>query len=279
MNQPVLNAFSVDVEDFFHGRAFRHVPREEWSSTTGRVEMNVHAILELFSEYGVKATFFFLGWIAQQYPALIREVLACGHEIASHGYWHDADLRSKQELYEDIRRAKITIEDILSAPVYGIRLPCFVNPASREWFLDAIESVPYAYDSSLYPAYHRWYAWNSETRRPHRVRPRLYEIPMSSLRVHRIEIPMGGGGYFRIFPAWTFIHGISMLNRQSVPAVMYIHPYDIDKESPAPRNMLKRLRRGIRAGGPLQKIGKLLEAYHFGRMIDLLPKTFRQTTG
>ncbi len=268
----IKNVFSIDVEDFFHGKAFRSIPRSDWPLLTGRVEANVDILLELLERYNVKSTFFFLGWIAERYPNLLRKVASCKHEIASHGHWHDSDIASPDELYRDIRAAKEMIEGILGERVLGLRLPSFVNPASREWFLDAVEAAGYLYDSSLYPPYHPWYGWNAATRRPHKVRSNLYEIPMSSIRIRNIELPMGGGGYFRLLPTRSFVKGISLLNRNNQSAVMYIHPYDIDEKSPSPKPIIKKIRRGIRMGNPLHKIGRVLGAFPFVRMIELLPQ-------
>ena len=272
--QAVKNAFSIDVEDFFHGKAFRYISKKDWASIRGRVERNIDLILSLLEANTVKATFFFLGWVAQQYPGLVRKVHSLGHEIASHGYWHRDGINSPRELLEDITKAKLTIEDITGEPVYGHRLPCFDNSQSREWFLAVVEEASYLYDSSLYPAYHSWYPWTRETRKPHKIRENLYEIPMSSVKIKNFEIPMGGGGYLRILPVEIFLRGISALNSQSLPAVIYVHPYDIDHNSPSPSSihLVGKMRRKIRTGDPLKRLESVFQSFSFTRIIDILPE-------
>lgn len=274
MKQSIKNSFSIDVEDFFHGKAFKYIAKEDWTSIKGRVEKNTNVILGLLEKYNVKATFFFLGWVAKQYPNLVKKVNSSGHEIASHGYWHKIDIDSPRELYKDIIKAKKTIEDIIGEPVYGYRLPSFDNSKSMEWFLDVVEEASYLYDSSLYPTYHPWYQWNLETKKPHKVRQHLYEIPMSAVWIKKYEVPLGGGGYFRIYPVQIFLRGISILNSQSVPAVIYVHPYDVDSKSPTPKqNLIKKLRRRICIGDPLKKLENIFQAFNFVRMVDILPES------
>ena len=275
MIQEIQNAFSIDVEDFFHGKAFHYVSSADWMYIEGSVDKNVKIILEMLYKSNTKITFFFLGWIADNYPTLVREAEKAGHEIASHGYWHKLNIETSKTLYEDIRKSKESIEDIIGKPVYGLRLPNFGNFQIGEWFFDIIENAGYLYDSSLYPTYHDWYKWNKNTRRPHRVRPRLFEIPMSSIRVRDFDVPMGGGGYLRLLPASLFIKGISILNRQFIPANLYMHPHDIDQNSPMPRSMMKKLRRKIRIGNSLSKVEHILNSFHFGRMVDLIPMSIR----
>ncbi|MBL7156537.1 MAG: polysaccharide deacetylase family protein [Candidatus Omnitrophica bacterium] len=268
MKPIVKNMFSVDVEDFFHGRAFNDISRANWQKVQGRVKENSNTILNLLAKYNVKATFFFLGWVAQQYPDLARRIHMEGHEVASHGYWHNVNASYPGELYEDMVKSKETIEQIIGAPVYGYRFPCFVNSKLQTSFLDMLKKADYLYDSSLYPPYHPWYRWNSKTRMLHQACLRFYEIPLSSLNVQNCELPMGGGGYFRLFPAWVFLKGISYLNNRNIQAVMYIHPYDIDPKSPAPRRLTSKVRRKICVGNPLKKLQKIFQTYQFTRMID-----------
>lgn len=272
--QVIKNVFSIDVEDYFHGKAFRYIPKEDWPSIKGRVDKNINAILELLEICNVKATFFFLGWIAAQYPDLVRKVRLLGHEIASHGYWHDIGISSPRKFYEDIRKSKETLEDITGEAIYGHRLPCFDSSRSRDWFLDVVEEASYLYDSSLYPTYHSWNQWTTEKRRVHKVRPGLYEVPMSAVQIGSLNIPMAGGGYMRVLPAQYFLWGIYKLNSNSFPAVLYVHPYDIDMHSPRPKssNFLLRVRRGIRINNPKKTLETIFKQFPFTRIIDVLPE-------
>lgn len=273
VSHDVKNAFSVDVEDYFHGEAFRYIPSSQWRQLGGRVERNVDTILSLLDDHGIRATFFFLGWVAKQYPGLTRKIHALGHEIASHGYWHRVGMSSFNDFYEDINLAKKAIEDIIGDRIYGHRLPSFDSSSSKDWYLSAVEKAGYVYDSSLYPTYHPWYGWNGETRKPHRISPGFYEIPMSCIMCGKYPIPLGGGGYFRVLPAHAYRAGIANLNRNGFPAVIYVHPHDIDSKSPLPESAAwtKKIRRLAYFGDVTSKIGELFRHFQFGKTSDLLP--------
>lgn len=273
MNQPLRNALSFDVEDYFHGKAFQYLDREDWNSIEGRVWDNTAKILDILDRAEVKATFFFLGWVGVNNPDLVKRVQSRGHEIASHGYWHRTDIDSPGELLSDIELARKTLEDIIGGPVYGHRLPSFANNNSKDWFLEVVKDASYYYDSSLYPAYHRWYRWDRENRKPHQTSSGILEAPMSSVPFSEIEVPLGGGGYLRVAPVWFYTWGIGCLNRMGIPANIYLHPHDLDPDCPQPdgAGLLRRMRRRVRLGDPAARLEKLLQRFSFARIMDILP--------
>jgi polysaccharide deacetylase family protein (PEP-CTERM system associated) len=263
-NNRTTNLFSIDVEDFFHGKAFRYMSREQWDAQPGRVEQNTLRILELLEKSDNKATFFYLGWVAKKYPQLVKQTMAAGHEIASHGYHHLYNPDSPEILYEDMKTAKDTIEEITGQKVLGYRAPCFINYRTREYFFDILHKAGYTYDSSLYPSYHNWYEWTEETRVVHHIEPGIIEVPMSSLNRWGMELPMGGGGYLRLLPYTYFQRGISALNDRGQFANIYLHPYDIDPDNPTPKgSLVTKIRRKLQLGNTDKKLEKLLNRFKF----------------
>jgi polysaccharide deacetylase family protein (PEP-CTERM system associated) len=232
----VVNAMSVDVEDYFQVEALaEYFPRQRWDEVACRVEGNVDRLLALFEAAGVRATFFMLGWIAERYPAMIRRIVAGGHEIASHGCAHvRADRQQRDEFKEDIRKSKQLLEDLAGSPVSGYRAPSFSIGRSNLWAFEALESEGYAYSSSVYPIRHDLYGLPEAPRFPfHPGGGRLLEIPMTTTVRFRCNLPCAGGGYFRLLP-----YALSRANLRRVnavdgrPCVFYCHPWEIDPEQP-----------------------------------------------
>ena len=203
--QPIVNAMSIDVEDYFHVSAFDGiVPRSEWARMESRVTRNTQRLLEIFHQHGVRSTFFVLGWVAERHPALVREIAAAGHEIASHGYAHrliyDQTLTAFRD---DVRRAKALLEEAAGRPVIGYRAPSYSITPRSLWALDVLLEEGYQYDSSIFPIRHDRYGIPVSGRKPyliHRDRGTLVEVPGSTTRLGRMNLPVAGGGYFRIFP-------------------------------------------------------------------------------
>ena len=232
---PIVNALSIDVEDYFQVSAFApHVDRRQWESLECRVERNVHRILALLADANATATFFTLGWIAERYPALIREIADAGHEIASHGFGHlRASEQSREGFLADIRLAKAILEDVSGRDVRGFRAPSFSINGSNPWAFEAIAEAGYRYSSSVYPIRHDHYGMPEAPRFAFEARPGLLEIPVATVRVGQTNLPAGGGGYFRLLPYAVSRRLIRRINaRDRQPAMFYFHPWELDAEQP-----------------------------------------------
>jgi polysaccharide deacetylase family protein (PEP-CTERM system associated) len=232
--EPIVNGMSIDVEDYFHVSVFDGiVPRSAWDGMESRVCANTERLLEIFNDHGVRATFFVLGWAAERFPDLVRRIVACGHEVASHGYAHRLVYDQTPAAFrEDVRRAKHVLEDASGSHVAGFRAPSYsVTPRSL-WALDILIEEGYRYDASIFPIRHDRYGIPVSPRRPYLVeRPggTLMEVPGSTVRVGPLNLPIAGGGYFRILPyGWTR-WGIARVNRiEREPVIFYLHPWEID---------------------------------------------------
>ena len=234
---PIRNAMTVDVEDYFQVSAFAaHIPRESWESIPCRVERNIDRILTLLDERQAKATFFTLGWIAERYPAMVKRIVSNGHELASHGWAHQRVSDQKpQEFLDDIVRSKSLLEDISGQKILGYRAPSFSIGSNTLWALDLLEEAGYRYSSSIYPIQHDHYGMPNAPRFAFYPKNNggLLELPVTTVRLFKRNIPAGGGGYFRLWP-YTFSHWllqrINHLEKQS--AIFYFHPWEIDYEQP-----------------------------------------------
>jgi len=239
----IRNILTVDVEDYFHVSAFEsRIPRDSWPEYPARVRENTVRVLEMLAAAGVHATFFILGWVAQRYPALIREIATLGHEIASHGQNHGRVRRmSPEEFREDLRASRRTIEDACGRKVRGYRAPSFSVTRESFWYLDVLAEEGIVFDSSIFPVRHDHYGIPDFDRFPTWLRSpsgaKILEIPPSTFRIIGRNIPMGGGGFLRLFPLPLFRMGIRSLNdREGQPAVLYFHPWEIDPGQPRIRN-------------------------------------------
>ena len=198
----MINALTIDVEDYFQVSAFApYIARRDWDTRECRVERNVGRILDMLAAEKTHATFFTLGWIAQRYPHLVRRIAADGHEVASHGYGHErvSDL-TPEAFAQDIRTAKHLLEDIAGVTVTGYRAPSFSIGQTNLWALDVLEQEGYRYSSSIYPIQHDHYGMPDAPRFAHRIRHDLIEVPPTTLRLFNRNLPSSGGGYFRLFP-------------------------------------------------------------------------------
>ncbi|MEP6501839.1 MAG: XrtA system polysaccharide deacetylase [Betaproteobacteria bacterium] len=231
----IVNALSVDVEDYFQVSAMApYIARSAWDTMECRVENNVDRLLARFATQGAHATFFTLGWIAERYPALIRRIVAEGHELASHGYGHQrANELSRAEFEDDITRSKGLLEDIGGVAVRGYRAPSFSIDKRNLWAFDSLRDAGYVYSSSVYPVHHDHYGMPDAPRFPYRSTAGLIEIPISTVQAWSRNIPIGGGGYFRLLPYAASRYAIARFNRdERQPAIFYMHPWEIDPEQP-----------------------------------------------
>ena len=267
----ITNALTIDVEDYFQVSAFApYIRRQDWDARECRVERNVGRILELLAERDIKATFFTLGWIAERYPQLVRNIVAGGHELASHGYGHEraSDL-SPEAFSQDIQRAKALLEDLGGTPVIGYRAPSFSIGTSNLWAFDKLARAGYRYSSSIYPIKHDHYGMPDSPRFAYRVGAGLLEIPVTTLRVGKRNLPSSGGGYFRLLPYALSRWMLKRVNREDrEPAIFYFHPWEIDVDQPriAGIDAKTRFRHYVNIGRTEGRLQSLMRDFRWGRM-------------
>jgi polysaccharide deacetylase family protein (PEP-CTERM system associated) len=273
----VLNALTIDVEDYYQVSAFASVVRfENWPSYESRVVRNTRRLLDILDEYGVKATFFVLGWEAEQRPGMVEEILKRGHEIGSHGYCHRLIYAmSPAECREDIGRSKACLERITGTAINGFRAASYSIVTRSLWCLDILIDLGFEYDSSIFPIRHDRYGIPGAERFLHVIqRPRgsIVEFPLSTARMFGLRIPVAGGGYLRFLPSRLIQRGIRRINdleRQA--AIVYLHPWEIDPDQPRlPGPLPSRLRHYTNLGGTEQKFRRLLEQFAFGPVREVL---------
>jgi len=227
--------FSVDVEDWFHILDVPNAPDiARWSSLPSRVEANFERLLDMFSEADRQVTCFFVGWIAERFPHLVREAAARGHEIASHGYAHRlAYSMTQEEFRADAMRSRLLLEDISGGRVAGYRAPGFSSTAAITWFFAELREAGYLYDSSIFPARHGHGGSPDSPARPHLLENEaLIELPASIADVGPLRMSFFGGGYLRLFPYSVIRHMGRRLMANGDPLIFYIHPREIDPQHP-----------------------------------------------
>ena len=234
----IVNAMSIDVEDYFHVSVFDGVvPRAAWDGLESRVVSNTSRLLDLFDEFSVRSTFFVLGWVAERQRDLVREIAQRGHEVASHGYAHRLIYDQTLPAFrQDVRRAKNLLEEACGRRVVGYRAPSYSITPRSLWALDVLLEEGYEYDSSIFPIRHDRYGIAVSGRHPYTIDRevgRLVEVPGSTTKLGPVNLPIAGGGYFRILPYWWTKWGIERVNRiESRPAIFYLHPWEIDPGQP-----------------------------------------------
>jgi polysaccharide deacetylase family protein (PEP-CTERM system associated) len=266
------NALSVDVEDWFQVGAFEAViARDSWESLPRRVEANTDAVLALFDEAGVKATFFTLGWIAERHPALVRRIAAAGHELASHGWDHKRIFAMDEaEFRDDLIRARAAIEDAAGTRVSGYRAPSFSLDARTPWAHAVLAEQGYAYSSSVAPVRHDHYGWPEAPRFAWRpvAGAELIELPVTTFELAGRRFAAGGGGFFRLLPYALSDWAIGRVNTaEARPAIFYFHPWEVDLLQPRVANapLKSRLRHYTNISTMRPKLLKLLMAHRWGR--------------
>ncbi|MCU7369779.1 DUF3473 domain-containing protein [Paucibacter sp. O1-1] len=268
------NAMTIDVEDYFQVSAFApYIARSDWDARECRVERNVERILALLEASDTHATFFTLGWVAQRYPALVRRIVAGGHELASHGYGHEraSDL-SPEAFRSDITRAKALLEDIGGRPVLGYRAPSFSIGKGNLWAFDELLAAGYRYSSSVYPIQHDHYGMPDSPRFAYPVREGLLEVPVTTLRLGGKNLPSSGGGYFRLLPYALSRWLIAQVNRvDQQSAVFYFHPWEIDVDQPRVTGIdaKTRFRHYVNIPRTEARIARLLQDFAWGRMDEI----------
>jgi polysaccharide deacetylase family protein (PEP-CTERM system associated) len=234
----MLNAFSVDVEDWYQVSDLdTAAPFSTWNRFESRLVGNTQRLLDLLAEYQVKGTFFVLTWNAQRHPELVRQIASAGHEIASHGHCHRLIYeQTPDEFREDVHRSKALLEDIAGQEVLGYRAPSFSLIEASWWAIDVLLDCGFDYDSSIFPIRDRLYGIPQARRFPFVIRGKngkeLLEFPMTTTRIFERNWPLGGGGYLRVLPYRYMRWGMRRVNREAQPALVYVHPWELDPEQP-----------------------------------------------
>lgn len=270
-NAPITNALTIDVEDYFQVSAFApHIARSEWNSRECRVERNINCILELLACHHTKATFFTLGWIAERYPDLIRQIVQQGHELASHGYGHErATDQTEAAFFADVHLAKLVLEDVAGGAVNGYRAPSFSIGQANLWAYDCLARAGYRYSSSIYPIRHDHYGSPQAPRFAYEAQAGVMEIPITTLRVLRRNLPASGGGYFRLLPYALSRWMLKRVNRVDGEAgIFYFHPWEIDPEQPRVEGLSRKtqFRHYVNIDRMQGRLNQLLGDFRWGRM-------------
>ena len=234
------NVMSIDVEDWFCVyNLSRHIPYADWGRCESRVERNTLRLLDLFGRHQVEATFFVLGWVAERFPDLVREIERQGHEVASHGYSHRLlTLMTPEEFRTDLQRSLDVLSRSASTEVLGFRAPSFSLTRETLWAVEILKEAGIQYDSSVFPvAFHPEYGMADAELQPHRLLGQLTELPMAVAEVLGRRIPCSGGGYFRLYPYALTRYLMRRCNAQGRPVIFYLHPWEIDPDQPRVRGM------------------------------------------
>ncbi len=281
----IKNYLSIDVEDYFQVSAFENCsPPDTWAGRICRVERNTELILSLLEERSITATFFVLGWVAQRFPQIPKRIAALGHEIASHGYGH---LRiynlSRHTFREDIRSSKALLEDLTGAPVYGYRAPSYSISDDTAWAFDELVDAGYQYDSSVFPIKHDFYgmpnwprfagyavksedgSWGA-AEQANLEYPCLKELPITTVDIFGRNLPIAGGGYFRLLPYAITKWGLNRVNQlEQKPFVFYLHPWEFDPEQPRMKGigLKSRFRHYLNLHKTENRFKRLLDDFEF----------------
>ena len=275
----IVHAMTIDVEDYFHVAAFdKVVAPESWHTFPSRVEHNTYQLLDLFADRGVNATFFVLGWVAEKFPNIVREIASRGHEIASHGWSHQLVFQQTPEVFrQETHRSKSLIEDQAQKPVTGYRAASYSITHQSLWALETLAELGFTWDSSIFPIHHDRYGIPGSPEHPYRIQLAngaiLDELPLTTAKVFGYPIPAAGGGYFRQFPyplfRWLFDRASQ---NQSRPVIFYLHPWEIDPDQPRipGAGFKSNFRHYTNLHRCWQRLEKLLDDFTFGTITDSL---------
>ena len=271
------HVLSVDVEDYFQVEAFADfVSVDSWDSWPSRVENNTRRVLEIFARYEAKATFFFVGWVAEHFPSLVREVLDHGHEVACHSYWHQCIYKlTPEEFKADTERAMAVIEQAGGAAVKGYRAPSWSITRQCLWALEILKELGFVYDSSVFPIHHDLYGLPGAKRFPYRHSfpdgSILPEYPPTTVKFAGATLPAAGGGYLRLMPLSFTDWAFRQIQSEDERVVVYFHPWEVDPEQPRIAARLKsRFRHYTNLKSMESRIVHLLENYKFKPFRDLI---------
>ena len=271
--------FTVDVEDYFHVSAFSSVIQpENWDHYVCRVEQSTRTILELAAKHSTRGTFFVLGWVAERYPQLVREIQAAGHEIGCHSYWHQLiyELGPKR-FRSDLIKARDCLQWITGSPVKLHRAPSFSITEKSLWALDILIEEGFQIDSSIYPVHHDRYGIPGSPKLPHIIATRagqIHEFPGMTCKVAGLTVPVGGGGYLRLFPWAVTSRLLRQIRKEHRPLNVYLHPWEVDVDQPRIAASLKsRFRHYQNLTTMAPKLSKMLTEFRLGTMTEVLVKS------
>ena len=272
-----LNAFTVDVEDYFQVTGFEHhISRDSWETFDYRVVANTRRILALLAKKQVRGTFYILGWIAQKSPELVREIHAAGHEIGSHSYWHRLVYSlSPEEFRRDLVQSREAIFNACGQIVTAYRAPSFSITTKSLWALPILAEEGFTLDSSIFPTRHDRYGIPHAPQGIHEQRVGetvLREFPATVANWGGLQLPVGGGGYFRLYPWWFTHYLLRRVNREPRPFMFYVHPWEVDPAQPRFRfgSWGTRFRHYVNLAGTEQKLERLLDSFRFGTMTQVV---------
>ena len=277
MVSDIKNVLTIDVEDYFHVAALaKSIKPEDWDAISPRVSTNIHQLLDLFDEKNVKATHFVLGWVAERFPELIREIDNRGHEVASHGYSHQLVYTQTPALFKaETRDSKNLLEDIIGKPIQGYRAASYSITRKSLWALDTLAELGFKYDSSIFPITHDRYGITGSPEFPHVLetpnKNTLVEYPLSTFRIMGQSIPVAGGGYFILYPYWLSRFFYRKINQQPAPFVFYLHPWEIDPAQPRVKaSLLSEFRHYNNLDKGYRRLSRLLTDFSFTTMLEKL---------
>ena len=277
--------FTIDVEDWFHIMDLPTAPQiNDWDRLPSAVESNFKKVLDIVDEHGAKSTCFFLGWVAEHYPELVRAAVARGHEIASHGYGHGLVYEMTPEAFlEDVSKAKDLLENIIGRQVYGYRAPGFSVTAKSPWFFEILAKAGYRYDSSIFPAPRQHGGlpgFDSAARIIETGCGNICEVPISIARLLGQQICFFGGGYLRLFPYVLIQHMVRQVLDGGQPVVLYIHPREIDPYHPRLKMpLIRSFKSYVGLSSTAGKLDRLLSTFKFLTFAELLADSLRRDGG
>jgi polysaccharide deacetylase family protein (PEP-CTERM system associated) len=273
----IQNALTIDVEEWFHVSLFRKkIRREEWDGLKSTVVGNTCRVLNILAEKRVKATFFVLGWVAERYPEIVIAIQERGHEIGSHTYSHQIIYeQSRQEFAADVQRSMAILENLTGKRVDSFRAPSYSITRSSLWAWEMLSDLGIKYDSSIFPVKHDLYGIPDAPRFPFHIdlqgRSPLVEFPLSTIRVGDKNIPMAGGGYLRLYPLWFIRGSIKRINQEGRPAIIYLHPWELDPDLPRLKiGLFKTLRHYGNLGLTEERLRRLLDEFSFGPLSKVI---------
>lgn len=272
----LVNALTVDVEEYFQVSGFEgHIPRSEWDQLESRVVEATQWVLDILGHAGVRGTFFVLGWVAERHPELVRAIHKDGHEIGSHGYEHRLIYeQTPRQFRSDVRLSREILQDILGEAVTAYRAPSFSITRESLWALDVLIEEGFAFDSSIYPTRHDRYGLPGAPLQPHclhRPAGEIWEFPPPVWLVCGYPVPVGGGGYLRLYPYALTRGGLRAINAAGRPFAVYLHPWELDPDQPRFRpGRLRAFRHYVNLGKTARRLTRLLRDFRFGPLTESL---------
>jgi len=275
----MINALSIDVEDYYQVSALAgQFKYDEWDNVSPRVTDNTMRLLDIFDNHDVKATHFVLGWVAERFPELIKEIYNRGHEVACHGYSHQLIYNQTPEIFrKETLKSKAILEDIIGKEVIGYRAASYSITRKSLWALDILAEAGFKYDSSIFPVHHDRYGIHGSPTEPHILKtPKnhaLIEYPLSTYKILNQTLPIAGGGYFRLYPYWLSRFFYLQTNKQDKSFVFYLHPWEVDPQQPRVKtNWLSAFRHYNNLDVCENRLNKLLSEFKFTTMANVLEK-------